>query len=555
MGDRIGRRSFIAGGMAAVAGAAIGGAGGLILPGAAAAATGPRTNGPGRNGISTGKPKRGGSLTYGTDSEEQGFDPTTAEWDENGYMYGLTVFDPLTAVTTSGQVVPYLAQSVTPNSEYTSWTITMRPNIEFHDGTPCDGAALYTNLQKQSTSILTGAVFSQFIAGISQTGPLSVRVDMKDPWVTFPYYTSAASQVGFVAAPSMLNNPDGNLHPVGTGPFIFDSWNPNDHFTATRNAKYWRNGYPFLDRITYKPIADSDARSEALQAGNIDMMNTDTPQIIVLYRGKQQWSYVDDSGAIVGEPNVSCIQLNCGAPPFNNKNARLAVAKSYSQEQEARIIGLGITEPVNSPFVKGTPYYSETSYPGYDLAGAKAAVKAYERTAGKPLSFTLGYIPDPTVQRTALYLQQHYQEAGMKVALTVIDQNALISDAVAGKYEAVTWRQFGTVNPDLNYVFWSADTVSDTGISLNIARNNDPRIQAALTTGRQSTDAAARVKAYQSIGEYLAQDLPYTWLSRAVWAIVANPKVENFNNPVAPNGSKLIGMSSGSTWPTQVWVS
>jgi ABC-type transport system substrate-binding protein len=143
----------------------------------------------------------------------------------------------------------------------------------------------------------------------------------------------------------------------------------------------------------------------------------------------------------------------------------------------------------------------------------------------------------------------------MKVALAVIDQNALISDAVAGKYEAVTWRQFGTVNPDLNYVFWSANTVNKSGISLNIARNNDPRIQTALTTGRQSSDAAARAKAYQSIGEYLAQDLPYTWLGRSVWAVVAKAKVQNFNNPVAPDGSKLIGMASGSTWPTQVWIS
>jgi peptide/nickel transport system substrate-binding protein len=550
MADRMGRRSFIAGGMAVVAGAA----GALSLPATADAASRPVDNGPGRNGISTAKAKRGGSLTYGTDSEEQGFDPTVAEWDENGYMYGLTVFDPLTAVTTSGQVVPYLAHSVTPNGDFTSWTITMRPNVDFHDGTPCDGAALYTNLKKQSASILTGAVFAQFVKDVTQTGPLSVRVDMTEPWTTFPFYTSSVSQVGYVAAPSMLNDPNGTLHPIGTGPFKFQEWNPNDHFTAVRNPNYWRAGYPFLDTITYKPIADANARSEALQAGNIDIMNTNTPQVIVLYRGKQEWSYVDDSGAIVGEPNVNCIQLNCGAPPFDNKYARLAMAKSYSQEEESRIIGLGITTPVNSPFVKGTPYYSETSYPGYDLAGAKAAVKAYARATGKPLSFTLGYIPDPTVQRTALYMQQHYQEAGMKVALAVIDQNALISDAVAGKFEAVTWRQFGTVNPDLNYVFWSANTVNKSGISLNIARNNDPRIQAALTTGRQSSDAAARVRAYQSIGEYLAQDLPYTWLGRSVWAVVAKAKVQNFNNPVAPDGNKLIGMASGSTWPTQVWI-
>ena len=142
----------------------------------------------------------------------------------------------------------------------------------------------------------------------------------------------------------------------------------------------------------------------------------------------------------------------------------------------------------------------------------------------------------------------------MKVTLAVVGQNELIDLAVAGKYQAITWRQFGTVNPDLNYVFWSATTVNDTGLSLNIARNKDERIQSALLTGRQSPVAADRVHAYQSIGEYLAQDLPYTYLGRSVWAVVANPKVQDFNAPISPEGTPLIGMTRGKTSPTQVWI-
>ena len=56
-------------------------------------------------------------------------------------MYAWTVFDPLAIVTASGGCAPYLAQSVVPNSSYTSWTVTLRPNVVFHDGTPCNGAA------------------------------------------------------------------------------------------------------------------------------------------------------------------------------------------------------------------------------------------------------------------------------------------------------------------------------------------------------------------------------------------------------------------------------
>ena len=67
------------------------------------------TNGPGRNGFGRGKPKRGGSLVFGTDAEETGFNPTTASFDNVGVMYARTVFDPLTIINAAGTWEPYLA--------------------------------------------------------------------------------------------------------------------------------------------------------------------------------------------------------------------------------------------------------------------------------------------------------------------------------------------------------------------------------------------------------------------------------------------------------------
>ena len=131
-------------------------------------------NGSGLNGIGRGKPKRGGSLTFGTDAEEQGFDPTQARFDEVGVMYARTVFDPLTIVTQSGGWKPYLAKSVTSNPDFTAWTITLRPNVVFHDGTACDGAALTTNFEAQKASLLLGIILGPIVESITQSGPLSV---------------------------------------------------------------------------------------------------------------------------------------------------------------------------------------------------------------------------------------------------------------------------------------------------------------------------------------------------------------------------------------------
>jgi peptide/nickel transport system substrate-binding protein len=550
MTRRIDRRSFLATGAAVATGLGAAAAVGDVLADEAPAAA-YATNGPGRNGVSYRPPRKGGTLIMGVDAEEQGFDPTSASWDEVGYIYGRTVFDPLMIVTRTGGLQPYLAQSVTPNADYTTWTVTLRPNLVFHDGTPCDAEALNTNFEKQFASPLVGPAVATSVKDTRITGPLSVAIDMLHTWVPFPYFLT--SQVGYVAAPSMLNNPNGTLHPIGTGPFVYGLWEPNNHFTAYRNPNYWRPGYPYLDTVTYRPIIEPDARSEALQAGSVDLMHTNTAQTIKPYRGNRQWSYFDDSGPLIGEPDINCIILNTSVPPFNDLAVRTAMAMAVDPVAYARIIDLGIFPPNTGLFVPGTPYYSKTSFPKFDPAGASKLVAQAAARAGKPISFTLQQIPDPEVERAAQYLQQQYAQVGLHASIATVEQNALIDNALTGKFQAATWRQFGAVEPDLNYVFWSTTTI-DPGISINMTRNDDPRIQAALTVGRESLSSATRIDAYKKVNEYLAQDLPYIWGDRSIWAVVADPNVQNFVNPTAPNGTPALGMDFGALWPTQIWL-
>jgi peptide/nickel transport system substrate-binding protein len=556
VGRSMDRRSFLTRSAAAAAGLAmVGEAGEVLGAGPALAAA---NNGPGRDGISTAKPKRGGHLVFGVDAEESGFNPTTARFDEVGVMYARTVFDPYTIITKSGGWAPYLAQSVTSNPDYTSWTVTVRPNVMFHDGTPCDGAAMLMNFEAQLNAYLTGLVLKPIVDNFQQTGQYSVVVNLKSPFIPFPYYLAGGigGQVAYPMAPAMINAPNGGTDsPIGTGPFKFKQWIPNDFFTATANPNYWRSGMPYLDQITFKPVVDPTARSEALQAGTIDIMVTDTPQVNVLYKGKSQWSYIDDSGNPVGEPDMNCLQLNLQKAPFNDRTVRLAAAKALSSGSYSRIIDLGFNPPTNGLFVPGSPYYSNVSYPSYDVSAATSLVKQAERKNGGPISFSLGSTNSPEAVRAAEYMQSKFQAVGFKVTLATIEQNELINNALAGDFQAYEWRQFGAVNPDLNYIFWSTTTYANSGISINMARNYDPRVEAALQIGRTSTSSSARAAAYKKVNQLFAQDLPYLWNDRAVWAVVAKPSVENFNNPTSPSGQKAYGMITGSVWPTQIWLS
>jgi ABC-type transport system substrate-binding protein len=87
-----------------------------------------------------------------------------------------------------------------------------------------------------------------------------------------------------------------------------------------------------------------------------------------------------------------------------------------------------------------------------------------------------------------------------------------------------------------------------------MARNTDPRMEVALQQGRQSTSQSERVAAYQQVSKLMGQDIPYVWYDRTVWAIGAQPKVQNFANPTTPAGGAAFAFIGGAIWPTQIWL-
>jgi ABC-type transport system substrate-binding protein len=262
---------------------------------------------------------------------------------------------------------------------------------------------------------------------------------------------------------------------------------------------------------------------------------------------------VDDSKHVAGEPDMNCLLLNLSKAPFDNLKVRQAAAMAVSSAQYAKIIDQGVSPTSNGPFVSGSPYFAPTGYPDPDMAKATQLVKEVQSQTGKPVTVTIAHVPDPNTTKIAEYLQQQLQTAGMKVTLDPIQQADEINIALLGTFEAIVWRQFGAVDPDLNYIFWSPTNINSV-FSINMARNTDPAMQAALIKGRQSPNPSDRASAYQEVAKLMGSDIPYIWTDRTVWSIGAQPKVQNFNNPTTPAGGKAFGMITGAIWPTQIWL-
>ena len=509
----------------------------------------------------SGPPHTGGTLRYAVDGESDGFDPTKNRWAPSGTQIGMTLFDPLAAYDADAKAQPYLAESFTPNADFTHWTVTLRSGVTFHDGSSLTAAVLKTIFEAHMASPLTHPAVAD-LDRVEVSGELTAEFLMKAPWAAFP--SSLTGQLGMVPSPSMLADPNGSRNPVGTGPFSFKEWVPDNHLTVVRNANYWRKDtsgtpLPYLDQIDFSVITEAVTKVNGVLAGNVDMAYTSTPAAVLQIdqaaaAGKLQ------SVQAQGESEEAFVQLNLAAPPFDNLTARQAVAYATDQSAYIATVDQNVTSPVDNVFRPGTQFYREAPYPHYDLDKAKELVKAYEQETGHPLSFSFLSLPASDARLQAQFLKQAWEQAGMKVDIVQSEQTRFIVDAVTGNYQAAAWGQFGSPDPDYDYVWWISDNAAPVGqLGLNFARNKDPEIDRALRAARASDDPKVRQDNYAIVAARLNQDLPYIWLARGRNLVFAANDVRGITNGPLPDGQASYPMGgpggfSFVTFLTRTWL-
>lgn len=514
-----------------------------------------------------GKPKPGGTVTYGLEADSDGFNPTVNRWAISGVMVGLAVYDPIAAYNDKVEAKPYLAEAITPNADYTQWTIKLRSGVKFSNGTPLTSDAIVKLFDAHLKSPLTKPVFSD-LKDYSATDDLTVVFNMKSPWVVFP--TTLTAQTGVVPEPGSLS--DTGAAPIGSGPFVQTEWVKEASWKGKKNPTYWRKDkdgtqLPYLDNLEFRPIADQESRNKSLQGGTLNMMHTSDTKGIKLFReeaaaGKVQM--IEDNG----EGEEGFIIMNQAKAPFDSVDARRALAYATDATAYGQDTNEGILEPADGVFKKNSPWYAPSkNYPTYNLDEAKKLVEKYKTEhGGQPPTFELGV--GANSQTEAVYLQSVWQEAGFVVTVKDNNQASFVLDAVTGKYQANLWRQFGAPDPDADLIWWLSDNAKDPatgqvaaegGLTLNIARQNSACVDKAVKASRTTPELAGRKKAYADLQQCFADEVPYVWLDHSVWAVIAANNVRGITNGPLPDGEASLpiggaGDFGGVTRLTQTWL-
>lgn len=504
-----------------------------------------------------GEPQYGGRLVYGVEADTSNpWTPQDAVCATSCHLVMRSIYDTLTIYDENREVQPNLLESFEANDDYTRWTLTPREGITFHDGTPFDAAAIVANLAAHKASFLTSlSLINLKDVVVSDDGAAAI-VTTFEPWATFPSLLTA--QIGYIASPKWLAAVEAGTadatEPVGTGPFVYESYEAGNNFVATKNPNYWRDGLPYLDAIEFRVLSDVEARKNALLDGQIDMMHTSNGTVVEQLRDADV--ELTDSTAFA-ETAYTLLNVGREDSPVSDIRVRKALAMAIDNDVVVERRAGGIPEVANGPFSPDQlGYLEDTPYPEYNPEGARALVEEYKQEKGlSELKITYTTTTDPANLGTAELLKQMWAEVGINVELAQIEQGDFIVQALLGNFEMFSFRGGGGVEPANLRIWWHSETAKPRGeMALNFGRISDPVVDKNLDTLRASLDPEVRKEAAEALNRAFTENVYQLFHYRVTWGIGQNPAVNGLHDFVVPNGSPGIEGSSGVHQTMQLWM-
>ena len=371
---RISRREFLR--MATLLGVSVAGAELMLGDGPAVAAAPARA----RQAI-----KRGGTMIIATRVQRVDH-PARYSWIEVANQFR-QVCEYLTRTNWDNITEPWLVERWETNEDVTEWTLHVRQGIKFNDGADFTADDVVFNFQQwldpNIGSSMLGLMSYLQPQNVEKVDDYTVKLYLDTPQIGVPEH------LFHYPAQIVPKTFEGDLvrQPIGTGPFLLESYVEAERSVFRRREDYWRMGadgnpLPYLDRLIFVDLGeDTAAQIAALQGGQVD--NIFNPPADV-------WQAVKDLPGIgvYSAPTAQTfhIRMRVDLPPFDDVRVRQALKKCVDRQKMLDLAWFG--EGVlghDSVFAPIHPEYCEKPIPPYDPEGAKALL----REAGYPDGITV----------------------------------------------------------------------------------------------------------------------------------------------------------------------
>jgi peptide/nickel transport system substrate-binding protein len=495
-------------------------------------------------------PVVGGTLRFAGGAEPTGFDPIkTSGGSITGGNEMMALYDTVMRYNpATGTFDPMTAESLTSNTDATVWTLKLRRNIVFSDGTPYDAAAVKVNIDRALTpeSRLFAKALLQLVKDTTVVDPLTVRFTLSQGWGGFPFlFTTTAGAIVSPKAIAQLG--DGlNSNPVnaGAGPFLLDSYKPKDSISFKRNPNYW-GGQVYLDGFTIIWPGNDDIAYEGLLGGQTDVAFLRAPATTAkaLASGLPTYTATQHAGLTL-QPNFGRTTTNADGtttvvnPVTKDLRVRQAIAAAIDPAQiNARSFnGQGLASA--AVIYKTSRLYSGLEGTPYDAERARRLVN--EVKSSTSWDGTLNLVCDTNRQNMAQALQAMFDAVGFKtVVKSNIDTATLVNEVyVRAAYDVAC---FGIQVEDF------APFSSLQGNFSTAARNtrfgySSPQMDEALNAIRQASNEGAMKAALAQAVKIIDADVATIPLAAVAETTVWRAKVHG----IEPN--RLSVMMLGKAW-------
>lgn len=416
------------------------------------------------------------------------------------------VFEGLVKPDTDGNFVDAVASSHSVSGDGLTYTFTLRDGVKFHNGrtvTVDDVLYSFETCARTATNTAVARALSD-IQDITAQG--------NDIVITLPEANS--SFLSTVSSVSIVPEDYGSqaTAPVGTGPFKFDSYSPQDKVVFLRNDDYY-GGAPALSKVTCRIFEDSNALYTSLNAGALDMaFHMTLDQVNSLSNGYE---------VIEGEMNlVQALYLNNGKEPFDDERVRQALCYAIDVDGLLDLTedghGAKLGSSVYPSFAK---YFDESLVGAYPYDPAKAA-ELLEEAGASGLSFTIkvpsNYTPHVD---TASVIVEMLSMVGINAAIQEVEWSTWLSDVYQGRDFEATVIGFDAayLSPDALLQRWVSTDPS------NMISYSNEAYDAALEKAQHTTDDEEQVAAYKEAEKILSDTAANVYIQDLADFVVLNP--------------------------------
>ena len=477
------------------------------------------------------------TLIYARGSDAQKLDPGDVDDGEsvkplNQMCEGLLRFKPGTL-----ELEPWLAESYSVSDDGLTITFQIRVGVVFHDGTPLNAEAAAWSFQRQMDKEhpghLPGSIFQYWnflyseVERVTVDGPMTLTMHLSQPNATLLF--SLATVSSYLISPKSLDDygQDMVLHPVGTGPYKFVSWEPNQAIIMERNEHYWSEpaGY---DRLVMKSVTENAVRLLDLKAGKIDGLDGLQPAEIQPLINDPQFDVYHKPGM-----NFAYIAFNETAERLRDPEIREAIFKAIDREKLVRVALDGMGEVAHFPMAKGMlGEPAEFDPVAYDPDAARAVLSKYADRWTTPIVISVMnaprlYAPDPV--NIISLIREDLKQVGLPVEVEVRDFKNHLHQTRNGRHEIGFLGWHGdNGDPDNFLSIHLSSWAAKMGGATNISFYKNPVMDRLLIDARKVTDLDERQRLYEEVLTIWRRDLPLLPLVHGEDIVVFRSNIEGF---------------------------